>query len=201
MPEVQELETVVGPRLGEDGEPCAECGAPLAHDQRYCLHCGRRRAAARIPFLDILREEYGQQQQIAAAAVEEEHKDEREREAASPQVAWAIVGGFLLLLVGLGVLIGLVAGGGNSATTAGTPQVLQVGGAAGAGTAAAAGFKSDWPAGKDGWTVQIETLPKAGTTAAAVEQAKTAASGKGATAVGALDSDKFKSLDAGKYLI
>ena len=34
--------------LGEHGEPCARCGAPLAHDQRYCLNCGQRRADARL---------------------------------------------------------------------------------------------------------------------------------------------------------
>ena len=28
---------------------CAGCGAPLAADQRYCLECGHRRAATRVP--------------------------------------------------------------------------------------------------------------------------------------------------------
>jgi hypothetical protein len=37
-----------------DGEPCASCGAPLAADQRYCLHCGTRRPEARLEFLDVL---------------------------------------------------------------------------------------------------------------------------------------------------
>lgn len=40
-----------------EGEPCTSCGAPLAADQRYCLTCGHRRAAARLPFLEILRGE------------------------------------------------------------------------------------------------------------------------------------------------
>jgi hypothetical protein len=40
-----------------DGEPCASCGAPLAADQRYCLTCGHRRADARLPFLEILRDD------------------------------------------------------------------------------------------------------------------------------------------------
>lgn len=34
--------------------PCAECGAPLADDQRYCLSCGARRSDARLPFVDVL---------------------------------------------------------------------------------------------------------------------------------------------------
>jgi hypothetical protein len=37
-----------------DGEPCPSCGAPLAADQRYCLHCGTRRPEARLEFLDVL---------------------------------------------------------------------------------------------------------------------------------------------------
>lgn len=37
-----------------DGEPCPSCSAPLAADQRYCLHCGSRRPEARLEFLDVL---------------------------------------------------------------------------------------------------------------------------------------------------
>ena len=32
------------------GEPCQECGAPLAADQRYCLNCGRRRGDPRVDY-------------------------------------------------------------------------------------------------------------------------------------------------------
>jgi hypothetical protein len=42
------------PVFGRDGEPCPACGAPLAGDQRYCLHCGTRRPEARLEFLDVL---------------------------------------------------------------------------------------------------------------------------------------------------
>ena len=41
-------------RSAMHGVPCAECGAPLAEDQRYCLNCGQRRADARLPFLEVL---------------------------------------------------------------------------------------------------------------------------------------------------
>ncbi len=40
--------------FGVDGEPCPSCRAPLAGDQRYCLHCGARRDEARLEFLDVL---------------------------------------------------------------------------------------------------------------------------------------------------
>jgi hypothetical protein len=42
------------PVFGRDGEPCPACSAPLAGDQRYCLHCGARRPEARLEFLDVL---------------------------------------------------------------------------------------------------------------------------------------------------
>ncbi len=38
------------PGLGEHGEPCRGCGAPLAADQRYCLNCGLRRGEPRVDF-------------------------------------------------------------------------------------------------------------------------------------------------------
>ena len=40
--------------LGEQGEPCQECGAPLAADQRYCLNCGRRRAGPRVDYRQLM---------------------------------------------------------------------------------------------------------------------------------------------------
>jgi hypothetical protein len=47
-------ESAPAPVFGRDGEPCPACGAPLAGDQRYCLHCGARRPEARLEFLDVL---------------------------------------------------------------------------------------------------------------------------------------------------
>jgi hypothetical protein len=46
--------TTPAPVFGRNGEPCPSCGAPLAGDQRYCLHCGARRPEARLEFLDVL---------------------------------------------------------------------------------------------------------------------------------------------------
>lgn len=193
----QELEKPFAPTLGADGEPCAECGAPLAHDQRYCLNCGRRRTAARIPFLEILREE--QANALEAARAQAEQPAEEEVKPISAQVAAAVVGG-LLLLVMVGVLIGALVGGGDSGT--GAPQVLTVGGGAGLqASAATTPFQSDWPQGKDGWTVQLQTLPNNTTTPDGVTAAKTAATGKGAPDVGALNSDDYTSLDPGSYVV
>lgn len=40
--------------LGEEGDTCAECGAGLATDQRYCLNCGTRRGGSRLEYEQML---------------------------------------------------------------------------------------------------------------------------------------------------
>jgi hypothetical protein len=110
--------------------------------------------------------------------------------------------GVLLLAMGVGVLIGR---SGTSKQSAAPAQVITVAGAASAGTSTSASgeasFTSDWPSGTTGYTVQLQTLPQPGTAVSAVESAKSAASAKGATAVGALKSEEFSSLTTGSYVI
>jgi hypothetical protein len=110
--------------------------------------------------------------------------------------------GVLLLAMGVGVLIGR---SGASKPSTAPPQVITVASSApSTGTAttpAEASFTGDWPSGKSGYTVQLQTLPQSGTAASAVESAKSAASTKGAKAVGALKSEEFSSLSSGSYVI
>jgi hypothetical protein len=112
--------------------------------------------------------------------------------------------GVLLLAMGVGILIGR---SGDAKQVAAEPaqQVVTVAGPASAGTdttaTGEATFSDDWPTGTSGYTVQLQTLPQTGTTVSAVEAAKTAATGKGAKAVGALKSEDFTSLTAGDYVI
>lgn len=111
--------------------------------------------------------------------------------------------GVLLLAMGVGVLIGR-SGGGRQPASAAAPQVITVasGGTSGTSTnASEASFSDDWPSGTSGYTVQLQTLPAAGTQLSAVEAAKSAASAKGASGVGALKSEDFSSLTAGNYVI
>ena len=108
--------------------------------------------------------------------------------------------GVLLLAMGVGVLIGR-AGVGKQA--AGPAQVITVDqGAAASSTpgGSEAVFTSDWPAGTKGFTDQLQTLPST-STVSAVEAAKTAATGKGASAVGALKAEEFTSLKSSGYVI
>jgi hypothetical protein len=111
--------------------------------------------------------------------------------------------GVLLLALGVGVLIGR---SGSPKQTAQPPEVITVAGTnAATGTATTpaseASFTGDWPSGKSGYTVQLQTLPQTGTSVSAVESAKSADSAKGAKAMGALKSEEFSSLTAGSYVI
>lgn len=111
--------------------------------------------------------------------------------------------GVLLLAMGVGVLIGR-AGSPKQAAAPATQVVTVAGAGTGVGTGASASetsFSDDWPSGTSGYTVQLQTLPQSGTSTAAVQAAKTAATGKGAKAVGALKSEDFSSLSAGHYVI
>jgi len=112
--------------------------------------------------------------------------------------------GVLLLAMGVGVLIGRSGSPSSPKQSAAPAQVISVSSTPAAGTSTAAGessFTGDWPSGTTGYTVQLQTLPRSGSSVSAVEAAKTAASAKGAKGVGALRSEEFASLTAGNYVI
>lgn len=214
MSTIDQESMVHQPRLGRPGETCRSCSAPLAADQRYCLACGARRSDAPLRFLD----EPGTAAAVGGMASPPTPPDPpgTMRLAAltpPPAARTAVPGGAeqrpvtliaavatMLLALGVGVLIGN-AGDGEAAR----PTVITVGGLAAAaaptGAAAPASFVADWPAGQEGFTIQLQALPKAATTPAAVAAAKADALAKGAPAVGALDTDAYPSLDPGSYVV
>ncbi len=111
---------------GEDR--CTNCGALLAHDQRYCVECGERRGQSRFPATQPATEVRTRRTRSARAATP------------SPRVSSGttlVAGvGVLLLAIGLGVLIGSIAKKNNTSTRAAAPpQVIFQGGGSG-GTAA-----------------------------------------------------------------
>ncbi|MGE0067630.1 MAG: hypothetical protein AB7T48_09795 [Solirubrobacterales bacterium] len=144
------------PNLGRPGEPCEECRAPLAADQRYCLECGHRRGAPRVDYRAEMAREAGAPgpqgeatppQPAPAAAAEEEAgaKGGRERDFAP----LAAVGGIAVL--GLMLLVGVLIGKGDSTASAPVaPQVVRVtgagerggGGGEGGGSGAGSGKKN-----------------------------------------------------------
>lgn len=170
-------------------EQCTRCGAPVAQDQRYCLNCGDRLTGARPPWT---------RQAPAPPVAARRHAIAI---AGRPIPALALGGGIAIFVVAL--LLGLALGGGDTVKpVAAGPRVITVSvPSGGAAAAVPASFTSDWPDGKTGYTVQLQTLPKDGTQPAQVDQAKSAAQAKGAAGVGALDSDSFSSLDPGNYVV
>jgi hypothetical protein len=188
--------TVQTPR--QQGEACVACGSPLAADQRYCLECGERRA----PVSDFLRS--GPPRRPAPASPPPQAPPSTGLEAPgapgrSNTLSLLAGIGVLLLAMGVGVLIGRSGSGSGKPAPA---QVISVGSTGtGTSTTAEESFTGDWPSGTKGFTVQLETLPSSGTSVASVAKAKTAASAKGASSVGALKSEEFSSLTAGSYVI
>jgi hypothetical protein len=187
--------------IRETGEMCAGCGASLAEDQRYCVSCGTRRADPRVAFQEVLR-------RAAVPSDPPVPPGGPPTRDWTPMIALGALGGLALVLV-IGVLIGKTSFGGSKQAAA--PQVIKVGPSAGGvaatpGTALAStaggpsSVKTDWPAGKDGYTVELGVLPKS-SDAAAVAKAKSDAGSKGAPAIGILDSDQFKSLPGGNYVV
>jgi hypothetical protein len=182
--------------------PCPSCGAMLAPDQRYCLECGERR----VPMSSLLFggapsagvSQGGTPPAPPAPAGGGSAEDSPQRSQTLTVIAGV---GVLLLAMGVGVLIGRA---GNAKQPVAPAQVITVAsGSPSTATSAPseASFASDWPSGTSGYTVQLQTLPLPGTTVSAVEAAKTAASGKGAKAVGALKSEEFASLASGSYVV
>lgn len=175
-------------------ERCRVCTAQLAADQRYCLECGEVRPGAGRSLPAALRRP-APPAPAAAPAIPAAAPAAR---APLPSQTVLLAGlACLLLAMGVGVLIGR---GGETATPA---PITVAGTAAGATPAAAAGqtFTSDWPADREGWTIALQTLPKASTQPAAVAAAKAAAVDKGASKAGALDSDAYPSLTGGSYVV
>jgi hypothetical protein len=192
-------EQTVREPVGAQGEACAECGAQLAPDQRYCINCGRRRGDPRVPLPAGTAKAAGPAPPAAAS-------DARPNDVSplGAVLGVALLGGMLLI----GVLIGR--GGSDEETPA---PVIQVGDNAAASTttttadqggdtsAGAAAITSDWPAGTEGFTVQLSTVPKAGATEESVDAARSSAEAQGASEVGVLDSDVYPSLAPGSYVI
>jgi hypothetical protein len=187
---------------------CASCGAALAEDQRYCLQCGERIAPPSSVLLGGVPSPASAAAQPPASSVVPpgypppgtpggDGGGERRGNAVT-----IIAGvGVLLLAMGVGVLIGRSSASKSSAPATPVINLATAPASATAPAAAEATFTGDWPEGTNGYTVELQTLPSAGTQASAVEAAKSAASAKGAKSVGALKSDEFASLPAGNFVV
>lgn len=191
---------------------CSGCGHPMATDQRYCLECGTRRGGPRVEFDEYLGER-GQAEKPGLPtgpppppvnpgySTGNPEPDPRPVREVTPLMAAAGLMAFALILI-FGVLIGKQGNSGSSqapiVATTGLPTTTS--GGTSTSTDVTVSFKSDWPAGEEGFTVELATLSKDGTDPAVVESTKADLTSQGATEVGVLDSDEFGSLPAGNYV-
>jgi len=54
---VADVSLMAVPSQPQDGTTCANCGAEVVPDQRYCLSCGHPVSAVRLGFLDVLQDQ------------------------------------------------------------------------------------------------------------------------------------------------
>lgn len=130
----RELPTVPGP-ASEDR--CGVCGAPLAHDQRYCTECGERRGASQFPAGQPAAEAPPRRARAARAP--------RGQRVSSGTTLVAGVG-VLLLAIGLGVLIGRLGHNNAPAQKQAPAQVVTVQGGGGSAAATTTGATNTTPA-------------------------------------------------------
>jgi hypothetical protein len=142
---------------GTMGERCVTCSAPLASDQRYCVHCGARRGKARFSFASLAAAP-------VAVAPAPESRPPRARRASSGATFVAGIG-TLLLALGVGVLIGHN-GNGNSSQRAPAAQVITVNGGGAAPAAATAGATTSTPTASSSTSKSGSKSAKAKTKAA-----------------------------------
>jgi hypothetical protein len=193
-------------------ETCEHCHAPVEAAQRYCVVCGARRRHVHDP-----------------AARYHSEASSRSRGQRAPQGArrparrgsglgLALLLAAIPLAVAAGVLIGRPGSGIDNkllaALRAQKPTVVNVGGG---GTSTAAASSTPTPATASavarltsnfglpqGYAVELQTLPGAGTTPATVAAAKRRARARGATAVGLISQADFRitpAPPAGDYVI
>ncbi len=130
------------------GASCANCGAALVSDQRYCLECGQPCSPVRLAFLDVLQAE--QTPAIGQGAIEMVPAEYRSAASQQGVSGWlrrnsGVLGllGVLLLCLIVGLLVGHWVSQGSSAPS---KQVVEVKGLSVAPAAATTTPTSTTPA-------------------------------------------------------
>jgi hypothetical protein len=181
-------------------DPCDECDAPLAPDQRYCIVCGHNRRHPDDPaarYLSNLRRPVATSESVVT--VPSRRADNRIVVAALALLPVAAAAGVLVANRNDGADPNLVA-----ALKAQQAALAKAGPATAAATPVAKieALDSDFARTK-GFVVQLQTLPFDTTDQAAVDNAEADAEGKGAKAVGIINPDDFalKPASGGDYVL
>jgi hypothetical protein len=157
---------------------CANCGAPLAADQRYCVECGERHGDPRLPVMS------GRQDLSAPALAPPPPRKGASRLARASANTALIAGvGTLLVALGVGVLIGRSSESNNQPAASAAPQVVTIaGGGAVAGAPAASSAvpatTGDAPTAAAGKDAKAKAGGDKGKSASKSDSANAPASGK-----------------------
>lgn len=199
-------QTMVHPDTGGRGDArCTGCGSLLASDQRYCLECGKRKGEPRVDFAGYLPAGNGdrsggqtevQPGPVMPAVQPDAEPDLRPQREVTPLMAATGLAALVIILL-LGVLIGRMGGDSSQPVVAATGLPTSSTGTAEATETVS--FTPDWPEGKDGFTVELATLPSS-TEVAAVEATEANLAAQGAAELGVLQSDDYTSLAAGNFV-
>jgi hypothetical protein len=152
---------------------CPRCREPLASGQEYCLVCGARLSAAALRSGSSLRSSWVLRS-LAAAIVALGGTAAAIAATASDGSSQAIV----------------TAIGDFAAAPESTTEESPVGPSG----------VTEWPAGEDGWTIALVSLPQTGGRPAALARAR-AARARGLPQVGILDSSRYASLHPGYWTV
>jgi hypothetical protein len=156
----------------QDAASCANCGTPLAPDQRYCLACGQPVSPVRLAFLDVLQADAqqsygGGQGQVAALPPGYTSVIE----PVSGPYAWmrrySGLFGLLSVLL-LAIVAGLLVGHWVTQSKAPSQQVLKVEGLGGGATPLASAGAATTAS-----TTPASTTPKPAASTTPKESAKT----------------------------
>ena len=155
---------------------CPRCGHDVAVGQEYCLECG-----VRLPGPGPL----GSANDAGAGWV---------RRAAI---------GLAVALAGAAAAVAASGGGDEGAdvlTATGGFATVPTTSVLGSPPEAGASGIVDWPAGQDGWTIALASLPQTAGRQAAVNRAREARE-RGLSLVGILDSSRYASLHPGYWVV
>jgi hypothetical protein len=115
--------------LAQTSDHCANCGAPLASDQRYCVTCGERRGKPRFALAGAREEAVEEAVTTASAST-----PRRPRTSAGFNLIAGVA--TLLLAMGVGVLIGHNSSNSNAGGKAAATPAITINGAGSANGAA-----------------------------------------------------------------
>jgi hypothetical protein len=168
-------------------EACAECGAPLERQQRYCVNCGARRADAANPASRYLAVATRRRQTTTTAT------RTRPPQGSGTRVAAVAFFALLPLAVAIGVLVGRSGGTDNSDllnALRSQPATAATGSGTNVSDTSSKLLPSDFSLDK-GYTVKLDLLPIESTDQGAASRAEADAKGKGAGDVGIINPGDF----------